>query len=108
MRIVLLLPLLLWPTPGVAQIWDGGRRVERPVPALEPDTFQRGREVRRINRSIREGVRKGELTRREARALRAQVGAIAGPAAGPNSPLAAKGLVDAQRERGRARKTTGK
>ncbi len=113
MRLILL-PLLIVATPTMAQIWDGGRSVERPAPRqIDPDTFTRGREVRRIDRSIRDGVRRGELTRSEARELRAQASAL-GRASGSMSAgigpqqttalLGLRGLVDARRAQGRERK----
>lgn len=112
MRIVLLL-LSLLAAPASAQIWDGGRSVQRPqVAPVDPDGVQRTRDTRRIDRSIRDGVRRGELTRREGRELRAQARAIGrsgfGPASGigtqqDGAVLNLKGLVDARRAEGRAR-----
>ncbi|MEP9403455.1 hypothetical protein [Sphingomonas sp. VNH70] len=113
MRLALLLPLMLLAAPAPAQIWDGGRSVEtRPLRPVDPAAFQRGRETRRIDRSIREGVRRGELTRREGRELRAQARAIAGSSFGvangvgtqqDGAVLNLRGLVDARRAEGRAR-----
>ncbi len=113
MRLALLLPLSLLAAPAPAQIWDGGRSVERPAPRpADSDAFQRGRETRRIDRSIRDGVRRGELSRREGRELRAQSRAIAGSSFGPASGVGTqqdgavlnlRGLVDARRAAGRAR-----
>ncbi len=114
MRLALLLPLSLLAAPAPAQIWDGGRSAERPqLRPIDPDAFQRGRETRRIDRSIGDGVRRGELTRREARELRAQARAIAGTSFGPASGVGTqqtgavlnlRGLVDAKRAEGRARR----
>ncbi|KQN39674.1 hypothetical protein ASG37_09070 [Sphingomonas sp. Leaf407] len=113
MRLILL-PLLIVATPAMAQIWDGGRSVARPAPRqLDPDAFARSREARGIDRSIRDGVRRGELTRREGRELRAQAGAIGRTSGGLSAGigpqqttalLGLRGLVDARRAQGRERK----
>ncbi len=113
MRLILL-PLLIVATPATAQIWDGGHSAEqRPRVRINPEAFDRSRETRRIDRSIREGVRRGELTRREGRELRAQASAL-GRSSGTLSAgigtqqtsaiLGLRGLVDARRAQGRERK----
>ncbi len=102
MRYILPL-LLLAATPAAAQIWDGGYPASRPgLRQFDPDSVTQRREVRRIDRSIRDGVRRGELTRREARDLRAQANAIGRSTTGPGMVLNLKGLVDAKRAQGRA------
>ncbi|WP_294321430.1 hypothetical protein [uncultured Sphingomonas sp.] len=64
-----ILPLLL-AAPAGAQIWDGGRSAVREMPAPPTATFDR--DLGDINRSIRDGRRRGDLTRSEARALYAE------------------------------------
>lgn len=112
MRLVLL-PLLIVATPAMAQIWDGGRSAEpRSRARINPEAVTQTREIGRIGRSIREGVRRGELTREEARTLRAQAGALArasqSMSAGIGTQqtgaiLGLRGLVDARRAQGRER-----
>ncbi len=67
--LLLILPLLL-AVPAGAQIWDGGRSAVREMPA--PPTAAFDRDLGDINRSIRDGRRRGDLSRSEARALYAQ------------------------------------
>ncbi len=72
-----LLPLLLLTaaaTPAVAQIWDGGRSAVREAPP--PATSLIASDLGDINRSIRDGRRRGDLTRAEARALMIQSAVI--------------------------------
>jgi hypothetical protein len=70
MRIVLPILLLFAAMPAQAQIWDGGRTAgDTPRPRPGPTV---GQDLADINRSIREGRRSGDLTRSEARQLRAQ------------------------------------
>ncbi len=111
MRLVLL-PILLLAAPVSAQIWDGGRSAGGPVRPVDPATFDRNREVGGIDRAIRDGVRRGELTRREGRELRAQSRAIGRSSFGAadgigtqqaGAVLGLRGLVDARREAGRQR-----
>jgi len=64
-----ILPLLL-AAPAGAQIWDGGRSAVRDMPAPRTATFDR--DLGDINRSIRDGRRRGDLSRSEARALYAE------------------------------------
>lgn len=113
MRIGLAVLILSMAAPAGAQIWDGGHSAERIGPRqLRPDTIQRTREVRSIDRSIREGVRRGELSRSEARELRGMAAAIGTASGGPadgigtqqaDAVLNLRGLVDARRWEGRAR-----
>ena len=66
-----MLPILLLTlaAPAGAQIWDGGRSAVRETPA-PPATIEH--DLRDIDRSIRDGRRSGDLSRAEARTLRAQ------------------------------------
>ncbi|KQM27622.1 MULTISPECIES: hypothetical protein [unclassified Sphingomonas] len=67
--ILLILPLLL-SAPAAAQIWDGGRSAVREMPAPRAPAFDSG--VGDVNRAIRDGRRRGDLSRSEARALYAE------------------------------------
>ena len=64
-----ILPILL-ATPAIAQIWDGGRSAIREMPPRPSATFDR--DLSDANRSIRDGRRRGDLSRSEARMLRAE------------------------------------
>ena len=70
MRAVLSILSLLLAAPAGAQIWDGGRSAVREMPAAPTATFDR--DLNDINRSIRDGRRRGDLSRSEARTLRAE------------------------------------
>lgn len=70
MRFVLLMPILVAAAPASAQIWDGGRSAVREMPAAPVATFDR--DLSDANRAIRDGRRRGDLTRAEARTLRAE------------------------------------
>lgn len=61
---------ILLATPAGAQIWDGGRSAMREIPARPSATFDSG--LGDVDRSIRDGRRRGDLTRSEARALYAE------------------------------------
>lgn len=70
MRVVpAILPLLL-AAPAAAQIWDGGRTAVPEMPAPSPPAFDNG--IGDVNRAIRDGRRRGDLTRSQARALYAE------------------------------------
>lgn|GEM_PF-6269325 len=70
MRAILsILPLMI-AVPAGAQIWDGGRSAVREMPAAPRTSFDR--DLNDANRSIRDGRRRGELSRSEARTLRAE------------------------------------
>ncbi|MFD1034635.1 hypothetical protein ACFQ15_08220 [Sphingomonas hankookensis] len=69
MRATLPLLLLTLAAPADAQIWDGGRSAIRETPA-PPATIEH--DLHDIDRAIRDGRRSGDLTRAEARTLRAQ------------------------------------
>ncbi|KQN76233.1 hypothetical protein [Sphingomonas sp. Leaf62] len=74
-----LLPLLLLTaaaTPAAAQIWDGGRSAVREAPPPPSATSLVASDLGDINRSIRDGRRRGDLTRAEARALMIQSAVI--------------------------------
>lgn len=115
MRAALPVLLLTLATPASAQIWDGGRSALREIPATPPATSLVASDLGDINRSIRDGRRRGDLTRAEARTLLAQSAVIdrlnrqyrqGGPIA-MNAPalvdrtLALRGQVDAARARPR-------
>ncbi|WP_156352956.1 MULTISPECIES: hypothetical protein [unclassified Sphingomonas] len=70
MRAMLPILFLSLATPAGAQIWDGGRSAVRETAAPPAATFDR--DLGDINRSIRNGRRQGDLSRSEARALRAE------------------------------------
>ena len=70
MRAMLPILTLLVAAPAGAQIWDGGRSAMREMPAPPTATFDR--DLGDINRSIRDGRRRGDLSRSEARMLRAE------------------------------------
>ncbi len=115
MRAMLSLLLLTVATPAAAQIWDGGRPAESSTPAPPPVVGTLDRDLRDIDRSIREGRRNNELTRREARSLRGESGMISllarqyrdgGPIAVHAGhlevmALSLRGMVEAQRARRR-------
>ncbi len=113
MRAALPFLLLTLATPASAQIWDGGRSAVREVPAPPKATSLVASDLGDINRSIRDGRRRGELTRAEARTLLVQSAVIdrlnrqyrqGGPIA-LNAPalvertLALRGQVDSARAR---------
>lgn len=70
MRAMLSILPILFATPAGAQIWDGGRAAMREMPAAPNATFDR--DLSDANRSIRDGRRRGDLSRAEARTLRAE------------------------------------
>ena len=70
MRAVLPVLSLLLASPAGAQIWDGGRSAMRDMPAVPSATFDR--DLSDANRAIRDGRRRGDLSRSEARMLRAE------------------------------------
>ncbi|KQM81050.1 hypothetical protein ASE70_18335 [Sphingomonas sp. Leaf22] len=113
MRAALPFLLLIFAAPVGAQIWDGGRSAVREVPVPPPATSLVASDLGDINRSIRDGRRRGDLTRAEARELLVQSAIIdrlnrqyrqGGPIA-LNAPaladrtLALRGQVDAARAR---------
>ncbi len=113
MRVMLSLLLLSVATPATAQIWDGGPPATRDTPPPVVGTV--GRDLSDIDRSIREGRRNRELTRREARSLQGQSAMIdrmaeqyrdGGPIAAnaghlDGMTMALRGMVEAQRARRR-------
>lgn len=74
MRAALAFLLLSLAPPATAQIWDGGRSAVREAPA--PTTALVGSDLGDINRSIRDGRRRGDLSRAEARRLYAEAAVI--------------------------------
>lgn len=115
MRAALPFLLLALAAPASAQIWDGGRSALREIPSAPPATSLVASDLGDINRAIRDGRRRGDLTRAEARTLLAQSAVIGrlnrqyrqgGPIA-LNAPalvestLALRGQVDAARARPR-------
>jgi len=74
MRAAPALVMLLLAQPAPAQIWDGGRSAVREVAA--PATASIDSDLGDINRSIRTGRRRGELSRAEARLLYAEAAMI--------------------------------
>lgn len=110
-----LLPALLIATvaatPASAQIWDGGGHGEARMPQLPAGV---GRERADIDRTIRQAREDGQITRRDARALRRendQIGTLQdryaadGLSASEGAELqsraeALRGLVNADRLRG--------
>lgn len=70
MRVILPILLLAIAAPASAQIWDGGRSAVREMPAAPSTSFDR--DLNDANRSIRDGRRRGDLSRAEARTLRAE------------------------------------
>lgn len=113
MRAALPFLLLTIAAPATAQLWDGAHDVGRTAPGrADPDRIRRNRETHRIDRSVDDGVRSRELSRREAREFRAQAAAIRRSSAGPadgigtqqdGAVLNLRGLVDARRWEGRQR-----
>lgn len=75
MSTVLPILSLLLGAPAGAQIWDGGRSAVRELPARRPSSFDS--DLGSIDRSIRDGRRRGELSRSEARILRAESAMVA-------------------------------
>lgn len=70
MRFVLPMLMLVLAAPANAQIWDGGHSAVREMPAAPRPSFDR--DLNDANRSIRDGRRRGDFSRAEARTLRAE------------------------------------
>ncbi len=70
MRAMLSILSVLLATPAGAQIWDGGRTAMREMPARPRATSDGG--LADVDRAIRDGRRRGDLTRSEARVLAAE------------------------------------